>query len=258
MKNFLSPIILLIPVFKAASVLAEGVEDISIEAITSIDPDRSLSFSLGFILILLILLTVTLALTGIVSDTGGSRKLKRAKELFLPIKIFSGFQDQIVKGATALEVPKDFLGTKMPVEALKPQIATGFSMVHLRDLSPQSATLVVGEFLKKGQRLALDLGSLPGFQKTILAMPSQDSEVPSQITVTAEVKTCRAQQGDDGTYMAGIKFVGVEPALQKDLNFYVENLCRGDEPERKHTSGTPKDRGPLASPPPTNPPMVLT
>ncbi len=269
--------ILFLLVLEGASAFGEGIEDISIEAVTSIDPDRSLSFSVGIILFLLVLLAVTLALSGMVAESGGTQTVKKAQELFLPIKILNGFRDvadEVPVGPwtfSPLAIRKNLRslvkrGTPHGEEPRVPPSEIGeFSMVHLRDLSPQNATLVVGKRLRKGQRLSLDLASLPGFN---LTQPSdKNSQFAAEtlpLTVTAEVKTCRPHGSDQETYMAGIKFLGLEADVQKNLDSYVQNLCSGGRPHLRATGPSRPDPASHPSkpghsnPPPTNPPLVMT
>lgn len=276
-NNYIRFLLFLLIILEQAKAFGEGIEDISIEAVTSIDPDRSLSFSVGVILFLLVLLAVTLALSGMVGEADGTRTTKKAQELFLPIRILSGIRD--APGGLPLS-PWTFrnlafkknlttFAKRRMISLEEPQIlpkeTREFSLVHLRDLSPQKATLVVGEKLRKGQRLSLDLASLPGFSWTqpMDQTPPFAGEAP-RLTVTAEVKTCRPHGSDRETYMAGIKFLGLEADIKRNLDSYVQNLCSGGGPHlrapgpSRSVTASHTNKPGHSNPPPTNPPLVVT
>jgi hypothetical protein len=268
--------------FLAAPVpaLAEGL-DLSIEAITSVDPDSSLPLTSGLILMIVLLLVVALVLAAPMPGTSEGLSQghnAKVKDLFLPIKILSLGQ----LGSKSASPPKPYQKLLAHYRRKPTLIAEGptgwtIPLVHLRDLSPKNATLVLATPLQKGQRLDFDLSSLPGFLHAPgPSKPDPGTNKQEPIMVTAEVKSCWPEERDGKTFMAGIKFIGLPDDSKERLELYVNQLCSGavsgtSPAAHRHSleRGITLPKEPLAppkgptlkpkqNPPPTNPPALIS
>lgn len=204
--------------------------DLAIEAITSVDPDRTspLMSWVTFLLVSLLVLTISAAF---ISDSHRSTKVH---ELFLPIKI-RGIEGLPAKISRSLWkrgrfFPKRFWGRHIASPA-GDQTVPKTVPAHLRDLSSSRATIVISAPIHKGQRIRIDLESLPGFEDILEHRGSEfkRSHSKDEYMVTGEVKNCRPQNGDQVSYMAGIKFIDLPKDSRDILEKYVNKLKFGGQ-----------------------------
>lgn len=171
--------------------------DISIEAVTSVDPNHSISPSL--ILLLLMLLSFALLLSTLKPRSLNSAHTN-AKNLFLSVKYRIA--------------PQVDSHNNIPESIQNSCQENIYECGHLRDLSARSATLVCSRSALRGQILVLEFGSLPNFPTTAES-------------IRAEVISCRPLGRDDDSFLVNIKFLNVEALTKSHLEQYLSYLLHG-------------------------------
>lgn len=216
---------LLIPSLRAEDL------DLAIEAITSVDPDRSSSLISWFTYLPVMLLI--LAISGVfVSDSKSSTT--KVSELFLPIYFRRlGFLPTkfriMMKNKKGLRENMDLNDEDKFPEPEPIGANELLTSAHLRDLSVYQATIVMPIHVPKGQLIRMDFGVLPGFKDVWDKQRESTLKNKSQndFTIVGEVKKCWPADRDNNTYMAGVKFIGLEKDTRSYLAYYVNQLKSG-------------------------------
>jgi hypothetical protein len=205
--------------------------DLSIEAITSVDPDRSSSLISWVTYLLVSLLFITIGAV-FISDSHNNKN--KVTELFLPV-YFRRFGFLTKKFIFNIKKTQDLFPINRQLEHHKggaivaPEPKEAPTSAHLRDLSIERATIVLPTPVQKGQLIGIDFGTLPGFREmsVIQAEETRVSGSQKDFTIMGEVKNCSLAYGDNSTYMVGIKFLGLEKNTRLLLEQYVNQLKLG-------------------------------
>lgn len=218
-------------IFLLASELRAEDFDLAIEAITSIDPDRSSPIISGVTYLLLPLFFLAFFGAFLTEPLRGSK----AQELFLPIKIrnigaipekislFSLKKYLLREGDLTLKKEEQSSKDKSNLHEIP--LTSG----HLRDLSTHKATIAMPLPMQRGQIIRIDLESLPGFSD-LLDDKQEDFSGQKSVQdymVTGKVKHCSPQHGDHSVFMTSITFVGLQKNSRDFLERYVNQLRSG-------------------------------